>query len=262
MEQVPAISSETPVTSEQNNIQRANDNVPSDPEKEKLKAVIPSMMPINFQSFVDVPLDFGRKLDNAISRINSRPSTHNDILKHDEAVRSGSTVGNPEGAKKETAAKVEEKANSVQMNQTKIENEAINKIFGGEMDISGDFYDSMVAAKDASPSLGKLDIDDLISQIKDKIKFLKDNGKIELSVELKPENLGTVLMNISSNKGVLSINIFADQAAKEVLQDNLKELERSLNLANLNVVGLSVLSDDRKKNSRGEYLSDLLYNNG
>lgn len=105
-----------------------------------------------------------------------------------------------------------------------------------------------------------MDIDDLVSQIKDKIKFLQDNGKMELTIELKPENLGTVLMSVSSSKGVLTINIFADQAAKSALQENMKELERSFELAHLNVKELNIQLGDGKKNNKGENLADLLYN--
>ena len=59
-------------------------------------------------------------------------------------------------------------------------------------------------------------------------------------------------MSISSNKGVLSINIYADQAAKQALEENISDLKRSLELSDLNIDNLTILSDDRREHNKGE----------
>ncbi len=210
------------------------------------------MLPVNFQSFLNTPLFSGRETDKAAGKIErffaAADSLHRNPL---ETTRSGNTTDIKE-QKQENAVKAGETSKEAKAEQIKFTANAINRTFAGELELSPDFYDSLISAKNKIDALRMIDVDDLIAQIKNKIKFLSENGKIELSIELKPENLGTILMSISSNRGVLSINIFADQAAKQALEENIAELERALKRADLYVEDLRILSDGGNKHNKGE----------
>ena len=250
MSQVPAITNETFKAPEPSNIQRSNDNFLDLLEKEKLKTQLPALFPFNIQSFFNTPLLFNPEKDKTVSRIVNYSAIMDHFSQNSmetSAVHDGLNV---EEHKQEQTVKAAETPKEAKAVQAKFTANAINKIFAGELELSPDLYSALITAKNNSSSLRAIDVDDLISQIKDKIKFLSENGKIELSIELKPENLGTVLMNISSNKGLLTINIYADQAAKQALEENIAELERSLKLANLNIENLNILSGDRRQHNK------------
>jgi flagellar hook-length control protein FliK len=252
LSQVPAITNETPIAPEPSNIQRSEDNFLELLEKEKLKTLFPPMLPVNFQSFLNTPLPSGRETDKAAGKI-ERFFAAADSSRQNPFETSGSndTTGIKE-QKQEQPVKTAETSKEAKAEQIKFTANAINRTFAGELELSTDFYNALINAKNSVTSLRRIDVDDLIAQIKDKIKFLSENGKIELSIELKPENMGTILMSISSNKGVLSINIYADQAAKQALEENIAELERSLKQADLYVEDLRIFSEGGNKHNKGE----------
>lgn len=210
------------------------------------------MLPVNLQSLFNVPASSGAETDKAAGKVGSdlaatMPSQRSSF----ETNRSDDKLSIKE-QKQEQTAKAAETQKESKAEQVKFTANAMNRMFAGELDLSPDLYDAMINAKNSVDSLRRIDVDDLIAQIKDKIKFLSGNGKIELSIELKPGNMGTILMSISSNKGVLSINIFADQAAKQALEENRAELERSLKRADLYVDDLRILSNEGTEHNKGE----------
>jgi len=249
LSQVPAINNETLKSPEPSSIQRDDDKFLEIFEKEKNKTALPLMLPINFQSFASTPLFTGSKSDNEVDKIDAYPVLESG---HSKGQAKSSNSIDIKEQKQEQAVKTTETQKEAKAEQVKLTANAMNKIFAGELELSPDLYSALITAKNNAASLRKIDVDDLISQIKNKIKFLLENGKTELSIELKPENLGTILMSISSNKGLLSINIYADQAARQALEENIAELERALKLADLNIDNLKILSDSGMKHNKGE----------
>jgi flagellar hook-length control protein FliK len=221
-------------------------------EQEKRKVLFSSMVPINFQSLFDTPLSFSAEPDKSAGKVENFLGTTNSYRQNSfETSRTNSKLS-VKGQDQERSVKTSETTKEAKAEQVKFAANAVNKIYEGEIELSADLYNAVISAKNRIASLRSIDVDDLLAQIKNKIKLLIENGGSRLSVELKPENLGTVLMSVSSNKGVLSINLYADQAAKQVLEENIAELKRSLEQSNLNIENLNVLSDDRREHNKGE----------
>ncbi len=207
---------------------------------------------MNFQSLFNTPLSSSPETDKATGKIESYLGATNSYRQNSiETSRTGDKQSIKE-QNQEQSVKAAETTKETKAEQIKSTANAINKIYEGEIELSADLYNAVIKAKNRVDSLRSIDVDDLIAQIKNKIKLLVENGGSKLSIELKPENLGTILMSVSSNKGILSINIYADQAAKQVLEENIAELKRSLEQSNLNIENLNVLSDDRREHNKGE----------
>jgi len=85
-----------------------------------------------------------------------------------------------------------------------------------------------------------IDIKSLSEEIIDRVKMIKDKGKTELQIELIPKELGLVTLNVSSMKGILTINLSAASNVAETLNSRLDELAKNLKNANLAVGNLSV----------------------
>lgn len=263
MFQVLPVTCETANPAEPEKLERSEDGFAKLLEKEKQKILISPFSLINFQSLVNIPSNFEIKIDNSISKISA--STNSNVLsgnKNKGQINVSLKSCNSTDNKTNSANQTESVATTSKADQIRYFNNVINKTFVGELPLNRGFYDALIVSKNRSMSLKAIDVDELALQIQDKIRLIKENGKTELSIELKPEGMGSVLMNISNNKGVLLINIYADQAAKELLEESIKDLERSLKQANLNIGSLTIHNDPkRKNNNRGEHLAGLMYNN-
>ena len=106
-------------------------------------------------------------------------------------------------------------------------------------------------------------IEMIASQLIDGIKLTKSKGLTELVLELKPEWLGNVTLNVKQENGILTVRIFAGEATKQMLDANLAELETALKSSNLNIGSLQVsVGGDSKQGQRdGEesiYLDTLV----
>lgn len=80
----------------------------------------------------------------------------------------------------------------------------------------------------------KLDLQFLIDKIVEQVKLVKGREKTELSLTLKPEELGEILLVLSSRSGVVSISIQASPETKKLIDDQRAELERALKKAKVN----------------------------
>lgn len=100
---------------------------------------------------------------------------------------------------------------------------------------------------DLRGKISTLDINNLVDRIIEKIKLMRAQGKIELELALKPEHLGRLRLNISVDKGIVSIRFLASPEAKEILESNLAKLKESLNEAKVSIGSLEVeISRDSK----------------
>ena len=253
MVQVEPIANETAKTPEQNGIQPNADaeNFLELLEKEKSKAVPPAMLPSMMQGLFDVPASFNSDKSGSTGKVGNYSAASNDVNHNSFQTNRSDNSSGIKDQKQGTASKAADPQKEAKADQIKLTANAINKIAAGEMDISPDLFSAAITAKNRIASLREISVDDLIDQIKDKIKFMVQNGTSELSMELKPDDLGTILMSVSSSKGVLSINIYADQAVKQALEEHINELERSLKLANLNLGKLALYASDKKEYNRG-----------
>jgi len=82
--------------------------------------------------------------------------------------------------------------------------------------------------------LNKFDLQSLVDQILSQVQLVKDKGRAELSVGLKPENLGELLLILTSRSGMISIEIQIQDENRKLLEDALTELELALKKANVN----------------------------
>jgi 3-dehydroquinate dehydratase len=92
----------------------------------------------------------------------------------------------------------------------------------------------------------KIDLSQLIDEIVDQVKAVKENSKSELSLALKSDNLGSILLTISRNEGKISIQIVANAETKQYLDDHLSALQDALKNAHLAVGNLNVSVGNRR----------------
>ncbi|MDD4179853.1 MAG: flagellar hook-length control protein FliK [Candidatus Margulisbacteria bacterium] len=85
----------------------------------------------------------------------------------------------------------------------------------------------------AGKLLPKFDMQSLIDQLIDQIKLVKDKGRTELSLTMKPAELGEILLTITSRSGIISINIQAETETKKLINDQRAELELALKKAHI-----------------------------
>jgi flagellar hook-length control protein FliK len=257
MAEILAITGDTKVAPEQQNAQRTSDNFPEILEKEKQKMIASAFGQINFQAFSSTDFTFSKNTDDMVNTLDMKSSSNNDMkqawLTDDLHVEKNSSVEKNRTAQAASNDKAETKTENNRINSQAMN--SMNRTIIGDLELPSQFFDTVISAKNRSSELMYVDVDDLISQIQDKIKFLKDGGKTMLSIELKPENLGTILCDITNKNGVISINIFADKQAKSALDQSISDLEKSLKLLNLNVASISIVSGENKRNNNGEYSS-------
>lgn len=94
----------------------------------------------------------------------------------------------------------------------------------------------------AGKLLSKLDLQFLIDQILSQVKLVKEKGKVELTLGLKPENLGEILLTLTSRSGMISIQIQAPEETKKIIEAELAELELALKKAKINLEEIKILA--------------------
>lgn len=94
----------------------------------------------------------------------------------------------------------------------------------------------------------------IVDELIDKIKLVKEGEKISLSLALKPEHLGEMLMNVSMRNGAIFVSIVANQETRDLIEANKAILEESFKRANINLGNLDVSSGG---NSRETFASKI-----
>ena len=89
--------------------------------------------------------------------------------------------------------------------------------------------------------LSKLDMQSLIDQILDQVRLVQSKGKVELTIGLKPENMGEIILSLTAKSGMISIQIAAPEESKKTIQDQLAELELALRKAKVNLADISII---------------------
>ncbi|MGB9612794.1 MAG: flagellar hook-length control protein FliK [Candidatus Margulisiibacteriota bacterium] len=80
----------------------------------------------------------------------------------------------------------------------------------------------------------KLDLQFLVEQIINQVNLVKEKGRTELVLSLKPENLGEILLVLTAHSGMVSIQIQVPQETKKLLEAEIEKLKKSLRKAKVN----------------------------
>lgn len=97
----------------------------------------------------------------------------------------------------------------------------------------------------------QLDVANIIKQIVEYSRVSIDNSATTMEMQLNPENLGKLYLEITAKDGVVSAHITAqNEAVKEVLESQIVELRQNMNQAGIKVeaVEVAVGSHEFEKN--------------
>jgi hypothetical protein len=89
------------------------------------------------------------------------------------------------------------------------------------------FYQAQLEGK----LMGKLDLQFLIDQIISQVKMVKAKGRVELTLGFKTENLGEIVLTLTSRSGMISIQIQAPPETRKLIEEQMQELELALKKA-------------------------------
>ena len=92
---------------------------------------------------------------------------------------------------------------------------------------------------------------DIVNQVVEKLQSSMQDGQTTLEMQLNPENLGKVYVNISSKEGVIHAQLAAsNEAVRAALETQVADLRQNLNQAGVKVdaVEVTVASHEFEKN--------------
>lgn len=149
-----------------------------------------------------------------------------------------------------------------------------DNLFIVEENTKSDFHSnlqlSQTGIKDASIELENTVLDDksaavnnnnfdsykseIVKQVVNKVDFLTENGKSEMTIELKPESLGKLSLKVSTEGGIVVAKFTAEtDQVKQILETNMQILKDALEKQGISVQGFSVsVRDQSFKNSNKE----------
>lgn len=240
-------------------------------EKEKIRIGIPALL-LNIQSlFNSIPTSFS---DHKVGSIQNDPlqldlKSKSSTAIYQSELKPSNSENNVQQASENKNGNI---SSQVKANELRSTNEKINNTFFINLSTMQEFQDILVQAKNRIPSIEETSIEELISSIIDKAKVIKENEKIELIIKLKPEHLGEIVVSLSKDKGNISIVMFADKNTKELMEQSLGDLEKTLKSSNLNISNLQVSINnqnrgtDPDKDDEHAYLGissaeNIMYNN-
>lgn len=109
------------------------------------------------------------------------------------------------------------------------------------------------------PYTGQVNAFDLIDQIARNVRVTISAAETSMEMQLNPENLGRLYLNISEREGIIRAQITAQNTAvKEALEIQIAELRQSLNQQGIKVdaievtVGTHEFEQNLEENARGE----------
>jgi flagellar hook-length control protein FliK len=108
-----------------------------------------------------------------------------------------------------------------------------------------------VAETEAPLSYTSVDALDLIEQVAENVKVVLANDSTSMEMQLNPENLGKIYLNVSANEGMVNAQLAAqNEAVKEALEIQIATLRENLNQAGIKVdaIEVTVASHEFEKN--------------
>jgi flagellar hook-length control protein FliK len=100
-------------------------------------------------------------------------------------------------------------------------------------------------------SYTSVDALDLIEQVAENVKVVLANDSTSMEMQLNPENLGKIYLNVSTREGMVNAQIAAqNEAVKEALETQIATLRENLNQAGVKVdaIEVTVASHEFEKN--------------
>lgn len=83
--------------------------------------------------------------------------------------------------------------------------------------------------------LQKFDLQSLVDEIVTRVSMVKEKGKVELSLGLKPDDLGELLLTLTSQGGMIYVSIQATDETRKLIQSQLNALTDALKKAHVNL---------------------------
>lgn len=110
---------------------------------------------------------------------------------------------------------------------------------------------AMQAGMEKQPA--RIDKDDILSQVYDRIKVFSEDGSSELHVNLKPDQLGEVSIKLVMEKGIINARVTVDNPEiKSIMQGSIPEIKEHLQKQDINISNLSVyVGTDRGESDGG-----------
>ena len=111
--------------------------------------------------------------------------------------------------------------------------------------------DEAVTVQNSEASYLSIDAMDLIEQIAENVRVSISEGTSSMEMQLNPENLGKVYLQITSDDGVIHARMAAsNETVKTVLEAQLADLRQNLNQAGVKVdaIEVTVASHEFEKN--------------
>lgn len=117
-----------------------------------------------------------------------------------------------------------------------------------------------------------LDVQRILDQIVERVKVNVSNEVSSIEMQLNPENLGKVYMNISSKEGTINAQFYAqNDAVREALEMQIATLKVNLNQAGIKVDAIEVSvgthefeqnleQNERREEEKGQYQEELFAN--
>ena len=169
---------------------------------------------------VQTAVEEGGKTDDADALMTEEPQ---------EAIPENADV-----AKEEHTASGDRQQNHFQQNQ---QNAQPNPVTGQSLT-------EMVMAQgmeSTSEFATQLDVSNIIRQIAEYSRVTIANNATTMEMQLNPENLGKIFMEITSKNGIVSAHITAqNEAVKEALESQIVDLRQNLNQAGVKVEAIEV----------------------
>ena len=101
--------------------------------------------------------------------------------------------------------------------------------------------EEFIMPREAVPYQSQIDTIDLINQIARNVRVTISATETSMEMQLNPENLGKIYLNVSEKEGVVRAQIAAQNAAvKEALETQVMELRQSLNQQGIMVDAIEV----------------------
>jgi flagellar hook-length control protein FliK len=101
------------------------------------------------------------------------------------------------------------------------------------------------------PEYTTIDTQDIIEQIVEQTKVILDTESTTIEMQLNPENLGKIFLNISSKEGSVNAQLYAqNEAVKAALEAQIATLTENLNQAGVkvNAIEVSVATHEFERN--------------
>ena len=135
----------------------------------------------------------------------------------------------------------------------------VNSIFNLDEDGINDIQKSFVSSETT----------ELINQIAENVKLSISQSATSIEMQLNPENLGKVYVNLSSKEGVVSAQFVAtNEIVREVLEAQMVTLKENLNQAGVKVDAVEVTvsshefernleQDQSRQEQEGQYQEEM-----